>query len=660
MKNKKFILLSIGILLGMSALVGISYAYYIKSHNQEESNVVKTKCLNFSLTNEKNDINLDKQYPIQDTEGRKLTPYQFTITNTCEQFISYNVNLESLEATTMDSGAVKVMINNEAPVNLSTLESTSVSIDTSKDSKILATGSLGSNDSVDYTLRLWMDYGTTADTSSMNKVFESKIVVTATVGTYKPSDYVTTLHDAILVNEYGVTDVNNAVSKIEAKETPDLSKTAPTIKWKKTESKQITNNVEKLSQSSIKSDSQTSDLNSEEYKMHICTSKTFDDSSAKYKLSNCSLLDPTALNYDNNTDYYYSIEYISFSQSNQKIYTDYVDYGQTIYKIVGAVKKKGSETINNVNYDTIIYDLSVIPLSSIEEESDKSDKGLYKAIDDYGTTFYFRGNVSNNNVYFGGFYWKIIRINGNGSIRLLYNGLKSTSSGINQSINNQRYQFNCSNDKPTYVGYMYGNANGTTYDEVHNNTNSSAIKNTVDSWYKTNMVDKGYENYIQQDTGFCGDRNLASNSTGDGIQTDKISFFGSYERFENQNVQFICPNKERDLYTIGSSNIGNKALNYPIGLITLDELIYAGMKEGYINKLSWVYSDTNYWTMSPSYYQPSYAISNVFFIQKDGFPSGGLTVTNNFNVRPVINLKSDVEITGGIGTVNDPYIVKTT
>ena len=659
MKNKKIILLIIGILLVISALVGVSYAYYIKSHNQEESNIVKTKCLNFSLTNEKNDINLDEQYPIPDSEGRKLTPYQFTITNTCEQFISYNVNLESLETTTMDSSAVKVMINNEAPVNLGTLKSTSVSIDSSKDSKILATGSLGSGDSVDYALRVWMDYGDSPDTSSMNKVFESKIVVTATVGTYKPSDYVTTLHDAILVNEYGVTDVNNAVSKIEAKGTPDLNQIAPTIKWKETESKQINNNVEKLSQSSIKSDSQTSDLNSEEYKMHICTTKTFDDSSAKYILSNCNLLDPTALNYDNNTDYYYSIEYISFSQSKQKIYTDYVDYGQTIYKIVGAVKKEGSATINNVNYDTVIYDLSVIPLSSIEEESDKSDKGLYKAIDDYGTTFYFRGNVSNNNVYFGGFYWKIIRINGDGSIRLLYNGLESTSSGINQSINNQKYQFNSFNDKPTYVGYMYGDANGTTYDEVHNNTNSSAIKNTVDSWYKTNIADKGYEDYIQQDIGFCGDRNLASNSIGDGIQTDKISFFGSYERFENQNVQFTCPNKERDLYTISSSDIGNNALKYPIGLITLDELIYAGMKGGYINKLSWVYSSTNYWTMSPSYYQPSYAISNVFFIQKDGFPSGGLTVTNSFNVRPVINLKADVEISGGIGTVNDPYVIKT-
>ena len=261
MKNKKTILLIIGILLGISFLAGISYAYYIKSINQEESNVVKTKCLNFSLTNEKNDIKLDEQYPIPDSEGRKLTPYQFTITNTCEQFISYNVNLESLEATTMDSSAVKVMINNEAPVNLSTLESTSVSIDTSKDSKILATGSLGSNDSVDYALRLWMDYGDTVDTSSMNKVFESKVVVTATIGTYKPSDYVTTLHDAILVNEYGVTDVDNAISRIEAKETPDFSQTAPIVKYEASQTnEESTEIVSKSSKSILKIDDITSNL----------------------------------------------------------------------------------------------------------------------------------------------------------------------------------------------------------------------------------------------------------------------------------------------------------------------------------------------------------------------------------------------------------------
>ena len=238
MKKKKLIII-LGVIMIIFTAIGISYAYYIKSYSQENSNIAKTKCLNLSITNEKNGIKLDEQYPIPDSEGKKLTPYQFTITNTCEQFISYNVNLEALEGTTMDSNAIKVMVNNEAPVNLATLDTTQTSINNSVESRTLVTGSLGSGDSVDYAIRLWMDYGDSVDLSSMNKVFNSKVVVTATIGTYKPSDYVTTLHDAILVNEYGVTDIDNAISKIEAKGTPDLSQTAPIIEWVEKEGSQI-------------------------------------------------------------------------------------------------------------------------------------------------------------------------------------------------------------------------------------------------------------------------------------------------------------------------------------------------------------------------------------------------------------------------------------
>ena len=68
--------------------------------------------------------------------------------------------------------------------------------------------------------------------------------------------------------------------------------------------------------------------------------------------------------------------------------------------------------------------------SQTDLESDKSDKGIYMADDDYGTTYYYRGNILNNNVYFAGFYWQIIRINGDGSIRLIYNGTEKNSKGI--------------------------------------------------------------------------------------------------------------------------------------------------------------------------------------------------------------------------------------
>ena len=138
--KKKKTLLILGIILTILLFISVSYAYYIKSYSQENSNIAKTKCLNLSITNEKNDIKLDEQYPIPDSEGKKLTPYQFTITNICEQFISYNVNLEALEGTTMDSNAIKVMVNNEAPANLATLDATQTSINNSVESRTLVTG----------------------------------------------------------------------------------------------------------------------------------------------------------------------------------------------------------------------------------------------------------------------------------------------------------------------------------------------------------------------------------------------------------------------------------------------------------------------------------------------------------------------------------------
>lgn len=135
MKKKIFYFFSM--LFILLIVLRASYAYYIKSYSQENSNIAKTKCLNLSITNEKNDIKLDEQYPIPDSEGKKLTPYQFNITNTCEQFISYNVNLEALEGTTMDSNAIKVMVNNEAPANLATLDTAQTSIDNSVESRTL-------------------------------------------------------------------------------------------------------------------------------------------------------------------------------------------------------------------------------------------------------------------------------------------------------------------------------------------------------------------------------------------------------------------------------------------------------------------------------------------------------------------------------------------
>ncbi len=657
-KNKKIILIILSVFIVLSLFLGISYAYYIKSHSQENSNIVKTKCLNFSITNEKNDIKLDEQYPIPDSEGRKLTPYQFTITNTCEQFISYNVNLESLEATTMDSSAVKVMINNEAPVNLSTLESTSVSIDTSKDSKILATGSLGSNDSVDYALRLWMDYGTTVDTSSMNKVFESKIVVTATVGTYKPSDYVTTLHDAILVNEFQVKKPDNAISKIAAKETPDFSKTAPIIVWQEKHETTNTNlNIDMPDTSLVGNASLGGQsLTADSTKVRLSTGYTFNSEKGQYVMTDSKLYSAEDLaSLDFSSVAYYIVGGGTNISSSNALSSYTSSSGTYLYKVT-SVTTSNVGTANTNSY-RIRYAFKTNRYTETELESDKSDKGLYTAQDDYGTSYYYRGNVSNNNVYFAGAYWKIIRINGDGTIRLLYNGTK-----VNAKAGDAQYgtsAFNSTRTDHAYVGYMYGTTAGVIGSRENNlaNGKDSNIKTKVDEFYNKYIVANNLQDYLA-DTGFCGDRSITNG--GDGYSTTLTTQYGAFSRLTSsiKSPVLTCPDKEHDLYTVDSSK-GNGALINSIGLMTADEAAMAGMVNDYLNTLSYVYTGAWYWTMSPSYFSHSNSTSNVWNVGGAG-GFGGNWVASGRGVRPVINLKADVEISGGIGTVNDPYIVKTT
>ena len=388
--------------------------------------------------------------------------------------------------------------------------------------------------------------------------------------------------------------------------------------------------------------------------MYICTTKSFDNITAKYTLSGCSFLDPTVLDYSGDTKYYYTNEYVAYNQANTKLYIVRNIEGNTICNITNASKKTFTQSLNNINYSANGYSLSCIILTSEELESDKSDKGLYQSIDDYGTSYYYRGNVKNNNVYFAGFYWQIIRINGDNSIRLMYNGSEKNAYGVKKIISNS--PFNNAYDNPAYVGYMYGDISSTSIDNLYSNSNSSIIKINIDSWYKSNILSVSYDNYISNYTGFCGDRTIYN---GDGVSTNKFTSFGAMKRRNENSPEFKCENVERDLYTVTDSNIGNKALMYPVGLITYDELVFSGASSLTKNKLSWTYSSEIYWTMTPTNYNASWGNSNNWIMNDEGIVNSGGHIGRSYGLRPVINLKSDVKITGGIGTSNDPYIIDT-
>ena len=659
--------------VGLS-IIGVSYAYWRFTYIGEKTNNATSGCFNIELTDQKDEINLTNAYPITDEEGLKLKPFSFTLKNTCSIFAHYYVNLEMLEGTTLNSKWVATKINSDAITTLDKYKSATTTISGSTESRTIAEGYLGSDDTVDYTVSFWMDEDATINDDVMNKVFKSKVVVVSEPGNYSPvtAGY-TKLGDAILANEYQTTPAI-AKTKIAAKQTVDVTNTAPVIKWIEKTGNTASASPSKPAESVINTynkdtgtgdkTTQASNLTLNDTKLRLYTTKTFNSETGRYSMGGAVYVDPTTLDFSGDTKYYYQNEYINYNKTNGKLYTVSDNGSNTINLVTGATKSSSTTTWNGVAYESVVYKLSLTQLTETELETDKSDKGLYQATDDYGTTYYYRGNVKNNIVKFAGFYWQIVRINGDGSIRLIYDGTEKNATGVKQSINNTTYQFNSKYNDPTYVGYMYGNPDATTFDEVHSNTNDSTIKTKIDAWYKTNIVDKGYSSYISNAVGFCGDRSLPSgvwgtNDNGDGItNTPRTSYFGAYVRYVKNTAQFTCPEPSRDLYTTTDSSIGNKSLTYPVGLITYDELVYAGMDQRHTNKLSWAYSTQHYWTMSPSLFYATYGRAFEWTLVSAGYLGGWWGVDDSLGARPVINLKSDTLITGGIGTSSDPFVVE--
>ena len=242
--------------------------------------------------------------------------------------------------------------------------------------------------------------------------------------------------------------------------------------------------------------------------------------------------------------------------------------------------------------------------------------GLYKSIDgetNSGTTYFYRGAATNNYVSFAGLMWRIVRINENGSIRLLLN------DGIN---NNTNYKFNPSRNNYTYMYYS-------------NSDVDNGIKRTVDTWYDNNI--KGYENYIA-DTEFC--------------EQYKVSWQTNYYTAGNETV--VAKENYTPNFKCSTDKNGKGILTSKVGLLTYDEAVHAG---NYPNKASASYITNSelYWLMSPVGVDNSGA--RAWRVNDDGGIIDNI-VDGFLVVRPVISLKADILATG-TGTSADQYIVQT-
>ena len=279
---------------------------------------------------------------------------------------------------------------------------------------------------------------------------------------------------------------------------------------------------------------------------------------------------------------------------------------------------------------------------------------LCKAPDAYGDSYYYRGNVTNNYVKFADKYWRIVRINGDGTVRVIYDGTSAHANGESSSDRQiGTSAFNSSYNDNAYVGYMYGQTGASTYAAAHANTNNSTIKAYIDNWYKTNIVGTANEQYIA-DNIFCNDRSLAQNNSGTGTGTS-VTYYRWYNGpwssgGYNSNMRLTCPQKN-DAFTVSDTTNGNGALTYPVGLLSTDEIVLAGgwnaSNSGY-----YLYSGQYWWASSPGGFNGNGAI--VRRVYSNGNANDAYFVTYDSGVRPVFNLKAEV-LAQGSGTVSDPY-----
>ena len=264
-----------------------------------------------------------------------------------------------------------------------------------------------------------------------------------------------------------------------------------------------------------------------------------------------------------------------------------------------------------------------------------------------GRTYYFAGNPTDNWVRWAGFYWRIIRINEDGTIRMIYQGTSANTTGT--ATQTQTSAFNSSYNNNAYVGFKY------TTNNVHGTGTPSTILGELNEWYQNNLL--SYADDLDGNAGFCGDRTPSTSSSSinnSGGTGTTETYYAGYVRYWGDTFRtptYECADSG-DLYTVSSSNQGNKSLTYPIGLITMDEVWYAGGYEKN-NSSYYLYTGQNYWTMSPSWYNGS---ALVFIVTSSGdFTSDWVAIT--IGVRPVVNLKADVAISSGDGTALNPYVI---
>ena len=687
---------------------GVSYAIFTSYSSQSDANTLAASCMDLEF-NGQNEINLLNTYPISEGEALEQTPYTFTIKNNCDNYIEYYVIASVISTTNkVDSKYVKVSLLGDNDLNgavINTLESIATPQSLSKysisENYILKRGDgITKDESRTFNFRMWLDSNnpdiwTSEDVEG--KDYQVKISVVGTVRTRPKDDlFVAALIDGEESTSFPTT--SGYTASVECTRNGKKVNAKESIVWNGTEwelTAKITNGNVRCNATFVtaapapdgwySAGSGTllaSIRDNNELKTPLTTPGSEVSAHTKDDVeSQTTSVSSTYQAYYFTYGTGYTANGSKFNLTGTAVTAD--TYANSYSSLVGkyfvssSASSNGSSTAGTMktttNLSSVYYVVSATS-SSYTYKQITSNKNTTEALlasteDDYGTSYYFRGAVKNNYVQFANKCWRIVRVNGDGSIKLvLHNDNTSSSSSPCAASNNSttaafaRYSgstyntaFNSSYNDNAYVGFMYGTAGSSDYASTHANTNKSDILKNLETWYNNNL--KTYESKLA-DTIWCNDKSTVSGGLGYGTNATD---YGAYNRLASTKQPTLkCPNDNNggklSKFTVDDTTNGNGNLTYKIGLLTADEIAFAGSIAYTYNRSTYLQENTGttwWWSLSPSPF--SGVNASVWDVN-----SGDLDfdyVSGYHGLRPAISLVSSTNVTGN-GTSDNPYVVK--
>ena len=687
---------------------GVSYAIFTSYSSQSDANTLAASCMDLEF-NGQNEINLLNTYPISEGEALEQTPYTFTIKNNCDNYIEYYVIASVISTTNkVDSKYVKVSLLGDNDLNgavINTLESIATPQSLSKysisENYILKRGDgITKDESRTFNFRMWLDSNnpdiwTSEDVEG--KDYQVKISVVGTVRTRPKDDlFVAALIDGEESTSFPTT--SGYTASVECTRNGKKVNAKESIVWNGTEwelTAKITNGNVRCNATFVtaapapdgwySAGSGTllaSIRDNNELKTPLTTPGSEVSAHTKDDVE-------SATAYVSSTEQAYYFTYgtgweangTGFNLTGTAVTSD--TYANSYSSLVGKyliseyAYSNGSSTAGTMktttNLSSVYYVVSATS-SSYTYKQITSNKNTTEALlasteDDYGTSYYFRGAVKNNYVQFANKCWRIVRINGDGSVKLvLHNDNTSNASSPCASSNNSttaafaRYSgssytsvFNSNYNDNAYIGFMYGATGASDYASTHANTNKSDILKNLETWYTNNLT--SYESKLA-DTIWCNDKSTVSGGLGYGTNATD---YGAYNRLASTKQPTLkCPNDNNggklSKFTVDDTKNGNGNLTYKIGLLTADEIAFAGSIAYTYNRSTYLQENTGttwWWSLSPGRFDGSYAY--VWGVSSGYLGDGN--VNGYYGLRPVISLISSTNVTGD-GTSENPYVVE--